>query len=303
MKMRKILLLIYKKVVKIISGHGIGRFYPIKVINSFIISQLRSNFAEVQGHKMFLDSKDSLSLSIYESYEPLETELVKREIKRGNVVLDLGANIGYYTLIFAKLVGEEGKVFAFEPDPTNFALLEKNVEMNGYKNVMLIQKAVSNKAGKLKLYLSEDSMGDHTIFNLYEGCKFIEIEAIRLDDYFKNYDGKIDFIKIDTEGAEEQAIQSMFNLLKKNKTVKILTEFFPIGLKGSDIDPAEYLKTLLKLGFKLYHINELEKRIEPASIPKLLETYTPEKQNNTNLFCVRETGTSQSPKTLSAIVG
>ncbi|MCD5383454.1 FkbM family methyltransferase [candidate division WOR-3 bacterium] len=290
--MRKIVLLIYKKVAKIISGHRIGRFYPIRVINSFIISQLRSNFAEVQGHKMFLDSKDSLSLSIYESYEPLETQLVKREIKRGNVVLDLGANIGYYTLIFAKLVGEEGKVFAFEPDPTNFALLEKNVEMNGYKNVMLIQKAVSNKSGKLKLYLSENSMGDHAIFNLYEGCKFIEIEAIRLDDYFKNYEGKIDFIKIDTEGAEEQAIQSMLNLLKKNKTVKILTEFFPIGLKGSDIDPAEYLNTLLKLDFKLYHINEQEKKIEPASIPKLLEIYSPEKQNNTNLLCVRETRTS-----------
>lgn len=290
--MRKIVLLIYKKVAKIISGHRIGRFYPIRVINSFIISQLRSNFAEVQGHKMFLDSKDSLSLSIYESYEPLETQLVKREIKRGNVVLDLGANIGYYTLIFAKLVGEEGKVFAFEPDPTNFALLEKNIEMNGYKNVILVQKAVSNKDGKLKLYLSEYSMGDHAIFNLYEGCKFIEIEAIRLDDYFKNYEGKIDFIKIDTEGAEEQAIQSMLNLLKKNKTVKILTEFFPIGLKGSDIDPAEYLNTLLKLDFKLYHINEQEKKIEPASIPKLLEIYSPEKQNNTNLLCVRETRTS-----------
>ncbi len=290
--MRKIVLLIYKKVAKIISGHRIGRFYPIRVINSFIISQLRSNFAEVQGHKMFLDSKDSLSLSIYESYEPLETQLVKREIKRGNVVLDLGANIGYYTLIFAKLVGEEGKVFAFEPDPTNFALLEKNIEMNGYKNVILVQKAVSNKDGKLKLYLSEYSMGDHAIFNLYEGCKFIEIEVIRLDDYFKNYEGKIDFIKIDTEGAEEQAIQSMLNLLKKNKTVKILTEFFPIGLKGSDIDPAEYLNTLLKLDFKLYHINEQEKKIEPASIPKLLEIYSPEKQNNTNLLCVRETRTS-----------
>lgn len=290
--MRKIVLLIYKKVAKIISGHRIGRFYPIRVINSFIISQLRSNFAEVQGHKMFLDSKDSLSLSIYESYEPLETQLVKREIKRGNVVLDLGANIGYYTLIFAKLVGEEGKVFAFEPDPTNFALLEKNIEMNGYKNVILVQKAVSNKDGKLKLYLSEYSMGDHAIFNLYEGCKFIDIEAIRLDDYFKNYEGKIDFIKIDTEGAEEQAIQSMLNLLKKNKTVKILTEFFPIGLKGSDIDPAEYLNTLLKLDFKLYHINEQEKKIEPASIPKLLEIYSPEKQNNTNLLCVRETRTS-----------
>lgn len=140
--MRKILLSVYKEGVKILSGHRIRNFYPVKVINSFIISHLKSNFAEVQGHKMFLDSKDSLRLSIHGIYEPLETELAKKEVKKGNVVLDIGANIGYYTLIFAKLVGEDGKVFAFEPDPTNFALLKKNVEMNGYKNVMFVQKAV-----------------------------------------------------------------------------------------------------------------------------------------------------------------
>lgn len=60
--MRKILLLVYRKGVKILSGHGIGNFYPVKVINSFIISHLKSSFAEVQGHKMFLDSKDALGL-------------------------------------------------------------------------------------------------------------------------------------------------------------------------------------------------------------------------------------------------
>ena len=69
------------------------------------------------------------------SYEPLETETVKREIKKGNVVSDIGANIGYFASIVAKLVGEEGKVFAFEPDPGNFALLERNVQTNGYKYV------------------------------------------------------------------------------------------------------------------------------------------------------------------------
>jgi len=202
MSMRKIMLSIYKKAVKILSGHGIGNFYPIKVIHSFVISYLKSNFAEVQGHKMFLDSKDSLCLSINGVYEPFETELVKKEIKKGDVVLDLGANIGYYTLIFGKLVGKRGKVFAFEPDPTNFSLLKKNVEMNGYKNVELVQKAVSNKTGKIKLYLCEDNKGDHRIYNSHDGRQSIEIEAIRLDDYFKNYNGAVDFIKMDIQGAE-----------------------------------------------------------------------------------------------------
>lgn len=124
--------------------------------------------------------------------------------------------------------------------------------MNGYKNVILVQKAVSNKTGKLKLYLSEDNPGDHRIYNSHDGRKSFEIEAIRLDDYFKDYDGKIDFIKMDIQGAEGWAIQGMLNLLKKNKTVKIVSEFWPIGLKRSGIEPDEYLKLLIELGFKLY---------------------------------------------------
>lgn len=285
--MRKIMLSIYKKAVKILSGHGIGNFYPIKVIHSFVISYLKSNFAEVQGHKMFLDSKDSLCLSINGVYEPFETELVKKEIKKGDVVLDLGANIGYYTLIFAKLVGKRGKVFAFEPDPTNFSLLKKNVEMNGYKNVELVQKAVSNKTGKIKLYLCEDNKGDHRIYNSHDGRQSIEIEAIRLDDYFKNYNGAVDFIKMDIQGAEGGAIQGMFNLLKKNN-VKIITEFWPIGLKRFGIDPGECLKLLIEFGFKLYEVNEQEKKIKPVNVPKLLEVYTPKKENFTNLLCLKE---------------
>ncbi|MEM4282315.1 MAG: FkbM family methyltransferase [Candidatus Woesearchaeota archaeon] len=286
--MRKVLVSIYKGLTKILSGYGIGTFYPIRVANNFIRSHLKLSFTEVQGHKMFLDSKDSLNLSIDGIYEPFETDLVKKVIKKGNVVLDIGANIGYYTLIFAKLVGKEGKVFAFEPDPTNFSLLKKNVEINCYKNVVLVQKAVSNKTGKVKLYLSETNKGDHRIYDSHDGRKSIEVEVIQLDDYFKNYNGKVDFIKIDIQGAEWGAVQGMLNLLKKNKTVKIVTEFWPIGLKRFGIGPDAYLKLLIELGFKLYEVNEQEKRIKPVNIPKLLEAYPPEKDDYTNLLCMRE---------------
>lgn len=288
--MSKIILSIFRKGVKLLSGYGIGKFYPVKVTYNFLSSRLKNpnGVAEVQGHKMLLDSKDTLGLSVWGFYEPLETELVKKEVKKGDVVLDIGANIGYYTLIAAKLVGENGKVFAFEPDPTNFAILKKNVELNGYKNVVLVQKAVSNKTGKLKLYLSEDNLADHQIYDSHEDRQSIEIEATRLDDYFKNYNGKIDVIKMDIEGAEGGAIQGMYSLLQKNKNVKIITEFWPMGLKEFGVGPDEYLKSLIKHNFKLYHINEKEKKIEPIQSAKLLEKYTPEKGDHTNLLCVKE---------------
>lgn len=284
--MRKLLFSVYKRAVKTLFGRGLGKFYPIRVTNNFIIRYLKPTFVKVDGHKMFLDLNDSLFLSVKGIHEPFETEVVKKEVKEGDVVLDIGAHIGYYTLIFARLVGEKGKVFAFEPAPDNFALLKKNVGINGYQNVILEQKAVSNKTAKIKLYFEEENVTDHKIYNSPDGHESIEIEAIRLDDYFENYNGKIDFIKMDIEGAEWMALQGMSNLLKGNKTVKIVIEFVP-SLRKFGIEPVESLKLLLGHGFKLYDVNEWEKRIEPVNIPKLLGTYTAEKGNHTNLLCKR----------------
>jgi len=88
---------------------------------------------------MYIDSRDTTvgtSLLKWGFFEKYETKLFKKSIKRGMVVLDIGANIGYYTLLAARLVGDEGKVFAFEPDPYNYSLLRKNIEANRYNNVI-----------------------------------------------------------------------------------------------------------------------------------------------------------------------
>jgi len=259
---------------------------PIK-IPLFFLRHLRL----IQGHKMFLDPKDSVitpMLSTFGAFESLETEVVKKLIKKGDVVLDIGANVGYYTLIYAKLVGEGGKVFAFEPDPDNFALLEKNVEVNGYRNVVLIKKAVANKTGVVRLYLCEDNKGNHRICDAHDARESIEVEAIRLDDYFEAYDGKIDFIKIDIEGAEQEALLGASSLLTRNEDVKVATEFCPLLLEAFGVKPEEYLRLLTQLGFELYDMNEQKYRIKPAIITELLETYTPELGNLTNLLCVRK---------------
>ncbi len=286
--MRKLLLSMYRISATLLSGYGLTRYFPLNVISTKFISYLKSSSVEIEGHKMFLDPEDSLGLSTRGSFEPFETEVVKREVKKGDVVLDIGANIGYYTLIFAKLVGEEGKVFAFEPDPDNFVLLKKNIETNGYQNVILVQKAVTNKSVNIRLYLSEDNKGDHRIYNSHENRKSIEVEAVSLDDYFKDYHGNIDFIKMDIQGAEGQAIQGMSNLLKKQQGIKIITEFWPFGLEMSGMEPEEYLKLLLKYRFKLYEIIWRKKKIKPINTPKFLEKYTPDKDDFANLLCARE---------------
>ena len=284
--MKKIYNWIFKKGVKLFAKTRLGESYPIVLVYNFLYHRLRSDFSVVHGHKMFLDQNDSLRLSIFKVYEPFQTELIMNEIKKGDIVLDIGANIGYYTLLFAKLVGNNGKVFAFEPDPKNFDLLKRNVELNNYKNVVLVQKAVSDKNGKIKLYLSKNNKAHHSVFNQLGSDQFIEIDAIKLDDYFKD-SNNIDFIKIDVEGAEYDVFNGMQKTLNKNKNLKIITEFCPAWLEKCDRNPGEYLEELMEQGFKFYNINERKKKINLIGVSKLLDEYPPNRWRHTNLLCVK----------------
>lgn len=246
---------------------------------------------DVLGFKMHLNPADSVispAIRRDKVWEPFETQIIMNELGKGEVVLDIGANIGYYTLLFAELVGEQGKVFAFEPDPTNFRLLQRNVVVNSLRNVTLIQKAVSDTNGKLSLYLAEHNKGDHRIYDSGDGRQSIPIESTRLDDYFERCDTQVDFIKMDIQGAEASAIRGMPWLLERSKNLRILTEFSPAGLKGFGVDPKEYLELLLKHGFDLYRIDEVEGRIQPTHIKQLLAEYGPEHEEFTNLLCIRK---------------
>jgi len=125
MVFKKIVSKIFKKSVTPLTGHGIGNNKIVSTVFNYLKSNLKSDFVEIDGNKIFLDENDSLCLSINGIYDEFETDIIKKEVHHGDVVMDIGANIGYFTIILAKLVGDEGKVFAFEPDPTNFELLKK----------------------------------------------------------------------------------------------------------------------------------------------------------------------------------
>jgi len=271
---------------KCLRGYGLPRFRLVRFMDRLIQAILRSDVADVLGHRMYLGRGDVLRLSTEGIYEPRVTELVQREVEAGDVVLDIGAHVGYYTLIFAQLVGGRGRVFAFEPEPKNFALLESNVRVNGYHNVTLIRKAVSDKTRKVRLCLSEDNSGDNRIYDSLDGRRSVEVETLSLDDYFAGYQGRIDFIKMDIQGAEPAALRGMAGLLAKNAEVKLITEFWPLGLKLSGVEPETYLRLLVDRGFTLSNIDEQQNKIVSTSIPELLTQYTPERSNQTNLLCV-----------------
>lgn len=279
---------LYAGGAKTASRMGLDRSRIVKRVANLAIDLLKSNYTEIDDHKMMLDINDSLRLSIKGIYEPFETELLKNQIGSGNTVLDIGANIGYYTLIFAKSVGSEGRVFAFEPDPTNFNLLKQNIALNGYQNVTLEQKAVYSANRTMELFLNEDNQSDHRIYQtkIHQPC--VVVDAVSLDNYFRNGQTVIDLIKMDIQGAEMAALQGMARLLKNNRDIRLVMEFLPTALSRFGTDPKELLTFLSGMGFNFFNINEDKNRLESTDIFTLMEKYTPTNGKCTNLLCKRE---------------
>jgi len=201
-------------VSKLLSGKGLGEKRLVRKTMEFLIRVL--NPIKVLGHRMYLNPKDdSLGLFTKGSYELPVVDILEKHIKKGDVVLDIGANIGYHTLIMARLVGRTGKVFAFEPDPINAEYLLKNAKLNGYQNIAIIQKGVSNKTGQGRLYQGNSS-SLHTIWDQGK-MRYKEIEIITIDDYLAGQ--KADFAKIDVEGAEALAVEGMKGTVKSNPDI------------------------------------------------------------------------------------
>ncbi len=221
----------------------------------------------VQGHKMYAHSLDrivTLFFWKFSALEDVESSLLHNFIKEGMVVVDIGGNIGYYTLQFAKLVGPKGKVFVFEPDPDNYSTLVKNIKSNNYENIIPVQKAVSNKTGRANLFFCEENTGDHRIFDSQDGRNSIEIDTIALDEFFP-VNERINFIKIDIQGAEYLAFLGMEKLIQRNKRLTIICEFAPYLLVKCGISSEQFINKIIDYGFKLQFINEKKKCIEPVA--------------------------------------
>lgn len=265
--------------VRPLMGKHLGRNRLAKFFYGVAIKFL--NPINVQGYKIFLDPKnDALDLLIKpDSFETQERELFKKYIKPGQVVIDVGANVGYHTLLMADLVGSRGRVYAFEPTPKTFSLLKKNIELNGFRNVTSVQKAVSNKTGTVKLYLCK-SDGSNKIFDSGENKSFVEVETVRLDEAVP---GKVDFVKIDVEGIECLVLEGMTEILKQD--VKLIVEFVPEAEKETGINPVKTLQLLKGSGFKIYSIRKLTKEI--AEVKDITNIEEIRRGKARNLFCIK----------------
>jgi len=201
----------------------------------------------VNGYPMYLFKDEKLitpSLVKYHPAEPRTTSFVNGQLKPGQTFIDCGAHIGYYTVLASKIVGESGKVYAFEPSTSNFEVLKANLLLNKCSNVIAINKAVLDKTGQSKLYTMYPTshgqlylkealfqgilVADKPLTDLKFGCKDVlvkndyeEVETVRLDEVIST---PPDMIKLDVEGSEMLVIKGMGELLEKPSDMTMLVE-------------------------------------------------------------------------------
>ncbi len=195
---------------------------------------------------------------LFNRYELETTRLFCKHIRKGMIVIDVGANIGYYTRLFSNLVGPTGQVYAFEPDAENWKYLVHNVR--NIENIKIFNMAVTDKVGTVDFYHVIGATGIHTILQVPDSEKRI-VPSVSLDYFISNNEiAQVAVVKIDVEGAEPLVFQGMKNLLKgNNKSPMVVFEYTPDVTKG-------FLEELQKT-HKLYAIN-LKGSLE--SIQKLI---------------------------------
>jgi FkbM family methyltransferase len=198
----------------------------------------------------------------------------KDRIGGGSTVIDVGAHIGEWTLLFSELVGESGRVIAFEPDPVARASLKKNLEMNGISNVLVEDKSVSDKAGKALLAAERFGSGLSSIVRTQgHGTRYnvVEVPSTTLDEYCEAQDISPDWIKIDAEGAEPLIVRGMRQLIE-DMHPSVILEFHSDAL--ADDEKSKAWSVVTKGASSVQFLQS--RRKDHTYLERLPEAYAPD---------------------------
>lgn len=218
---------------------------------------------KIDGINYELDLREVIDNAMYfnGSREPATSLALKRLCKKGNVVIDVGANVGSHTLPMAKLVGENGKVYAFEPVPWAVKKLKQNLSLNMFTNIILETIALSDESGEMDMkFRASFKIGSASGVGL-EGkideswwgeCEQVKVHMETLDNYVSRHNiDRIDLVKLDVDGFEGKVIRGAMSVLARFKPILIM-EVAPawVEMRGDKIQ--EVLNSIEKMGYKFY---------------------------------------------------
>lgn len=237
--------------------NGLNLFFLIIFKKNKIISIYKDNRKFFFRFMPLKKGAGTRGLFIYrENYEPLLQNYYNL-VKEGDVVLDVGANQGIYSLAFAKLIGSAGKVIAIEPFNEMNNYLKYNIEINNFKNIEIIEKVISDKIGFEEIDFGNGIVSASIVRN-FKNSEKKKVKSITIDEICKNLN-RLDFIKIDIEGAELKALKG---------AEKVISNFKPkLSLEVDQNSFGEINSFLQRYGYKPFIFNH-QKLIEVSGITK-----------------------------------
>jgi FkbM family methyltransferase len=240
---------------------------------------------------LYLDARDEVILPALRErgvWEPGETALLRQHLGPGMTFLDIGAHVGYYTVMAARLVEPGGLVMAFEPSPRNYELLLANVWRNGLGNVLCHPWAVGDANGFVDLYLDERNTGDNRIYRSSEDRPRTRVRMVALDS-LSSLRPPIDAVKIDVQGPEDAVVRGMSRLLQGSPNAFITLEYWPYGLRALGRDERDTLRFYRSLGYRVRVQNPEEPGVDEMSDDEIMAYCSAQDgQLHTNLVLTRD---------------
>jgi FkbM family methyltransferase len=243
----------------------------------WILSRRQPDQVELDGCTYRVHPRDfgvTLELHSTGEYESGTRQFLLTSLKPGMTFIDIGAHVGLFAIPAAKLVGPSGRVFAFEPNPSNRELLEANIAANGVENITVVPKAVSDCNDRMRLHCSPYNTGDHQLYYSGRGRRSVEVEVVRLDEFMEQHGGAVDLVKMDVQGAEARVLKGMHELMTANDGVVLVVELSPWMLRDIGDDPMAMLDDLVERGFVLGTMDESSGVLTPGSPDEVMQRCT-----------------------------
>lgn len=217
--------------------------------------------------------------------EPGMMRLFGRTVKPGMVIVDIGANLGMFTVQAARLLKGNGRVHSFEPSPRIFQLLHENVQVNGFLESGIVrfhECACTDSEGSARLRVFPENSGHNTIFWTDDGLESVPVRATAVDAVLAN-EPRIDLVKIDAEGAEPSILRGMVQTIRRNPGILIVLEFAPVHLERAGESPELFLQEIEDLGLEIALVDEVTG--DPRQMPprELLARYSSNLQLHSKL--------------------
>ncbi len=242
---------------------------PLKALANAILLRIIPDRLQVGPATLILDRSDpvvsgALTLRVFEQSE---LAFFQKYCRGAMTLVDIGANVGLYTVLAQHQLNADGRIVALEPHPTTFSFLQKNIAANQAEagsgpRVDAFNQAAAPERAIVELRLNPENRGDNRLYQgTYQGrleqWETLPVEACPVDETLQALGiGQVNFVKIDIQGYEQKAISGFQKTLARSEKVILMSEFWPKGLREAGGDAAAYLQMLTDLGFRLYELKE-----------------------------------------------